>query len=479
MEELLNTALNAAEAEGAEYTEVRWGEYRIRNLSARGELMQTILNKSESGLSVRTFVDGAWGFACGSRETRDDAAGIAVAAVEIARTSAKLKRKPVSLTPLEPATITWSAPMEIDPFDVPLNEKIDLLFEVNRRMMKGKMIREAISWMFFKKARKIYKNSIGSHIDQSLIWSLADYVARAVGDGRFASRSLQSSPRGAGYEYIKSIPFLDDAARVADEAHQKLTAKTPSMENADLILLPSHTRLVIHETIGHATELDRVLGWEADYAGTSFATPEKLNSYRYGSHMFNVTADRTRPGGLATCAYDDEGVKTGSWPLIRDGILTDYATTRDTAGIIGRERSHGCAFSDNWSSTPILRMANVCIEPGPADGPTLEELIADTKEGIIVDGMGTFSIDHQRINFHFGGDLCRRIHKGHIAEVLYNVSYEGSNPEFWNSVDAVCRPDEWKQEGIIGCAKGQPVQIAALTHGSAPLRIRNAGIRSH
>jgi len=306
---------------------------------------------------------------------------------------------------------------------------------------------------------------------------MVDYSATAVGNGRFATRSCQSSPSARGYEMIDEKPLLEETGRVAAEAVAKLKASEFEGDRTDLVFLPSHTRLVIHETIGHATELDRILGWEADFAGTSFATPEKLNNYRYGSEIFNVTGDRTQKFGMASCAFDDDGVPTQSWPIIKDGVLVDYSTTRDTAPFIGSESSHGCAFADNWSSFPILRMANVCIDPGPQNGPSLDDLISGTEDGILVDGMGTFSIDHQRINFQFGGDYCRRIRNGKAGEVIRNFKYEGSNPQFWNSVDAICNPGEWEQFGLFGCAKGQPVQITALTHGSAPLRLRNIAVQ--
>ncbi len=477
MESLLNAALDTSKAWGVDFAEVRWGDYRIQRLNVMDQILVGMEDEQKSGLGVRVFHRGGWGFASGHVKTEDDAAKLANKAIQIACSSSQLRKSIPALTSLSPVTATWQTPMSRDPFDVSIKEKTELLTAITAETKQYPEIKRSSAYMYFKKFTKMYANTIGSRIDQTQVWTNVDYSVTAVGKDRFSSRSFQGMPRAMGYELVESTSLIAEAKRVAAEAVAQLTAPVIDQDCADLILLPSHTRLVIHETIGHATELDRVLGWEADFAGTSFATPEKRHCLQYGSPIFNVTADRTQTFGLATVGYDDEGVETQEWHLIRDGVLVDYATTRDTAPLIGDDRSHGCAFADNWSSIPILRMANVNIDPGPSDAPSLEQLIADTKDGILIDGMGSFSIDQQRINFQFGGDFCRRIRNGSLDEVLWNVTYEGSNPHFWTHVDAVCNPTEWRPYGIFGCAKGQPVQIAALTHGSAPLRLRNIKLR--
>lgn len=473
MREILQAALEAAKKAGAEYAEAKWSGNRRQEVVARDNVLAHMEETSESGLSVRVFLNGAWGQASSSEETADAAVSLARQAVETAGAGGSSGNAPLVLAPVTKQKLVWATHQEKDPFEVPLDEKSAMLLSVNEAAGRRPGISEVYSYMMFLSTRKLFASSIGSDLDQTVVISDAGYRAVAVGEGRFAVREFQGTPTQAGYEHVDSLPLLENTERITEEAVAQLTAKPHGGDSSDLLLMPSHTRLIIHETIGHALELDRVLGWEADYAGTSFATPGHLDTLKYGSPLLTVTADRTRPGGLATCACDDEGVPSGEWPLIREGILVDYATTRDTAPLIGRASSRGCAYAESWSSFPILRMPNVCIEPGDDDAPSLEELIADTKDGILVDGMDSFSIDHQRINFQFGGDFCRRIRKGKPAEVLWNTIYEGANPTFWRSLDAVCNKSEWRPFALYGCAKGQPVQTAGLTHGSAPLRLRN------
>jgi len=473
----MTQALDIATGMGIDYTEVTFGHFRTQFLVARDRILTVSMDETSAGFNVRVFHNGHWGFAAG-RLTRDrDMGKLVEKARDIAEAGVFVARDGMALTPVQAHTVRWESPVKIDPFEVPLTEKTDLLFSINDAMRAVDGIRETQSYMRFNRIHKCYMNSVGSRIEQTVIRSDADYTATAVGNGRFETRDFQSLQKAAGYESVDGDRLVAEAPRVAREAVAQLTARPWDADTADLILLPDHTRLVIHETIGHATELDRVLGWEADYAGTSFATPDKRGTYQYGSPLFNVTADRTQPGGLASVAFDDEGVPAQSWKIVRDGILVDYATTRDTAPLIGEADSHGCASADSWRSFPILRMANVGIDPGPDGSPDLAALIADTDNGILVNGMSSFSIDHQRLNFQFSGDYCRRIRNGRIEEPLWNVVYEGSNPAFWSSMDAVCGPEEWRPYGVYGCAKGQPVQITALTHGSAPLRLTNIQIK--
>ena len=471
MKDLVQSAVDAAIMGGANYSDARFGEYKIQTIHATGNVLTRLKSSLDCGMGVRVFYNGAWGFAAGEVSGTNDAEMLAHRALQIAKTGVHIGKRRLELVPVKAYSGQWTTSYQEDPFTVPDKEKVELLFEINKQLQSHDCIHEGTSFMRFFKSQIQYANSAGSRLNQTRLLSWVEYLATAVGSGRFARRSFQSSPMGMGYELIRNLPLLEDTKRIADEAKMKLTAKPCNDEKTDLILLPNHTRLIIHETIGHALELDRVLGWEADYAGTSFATPEKINHYQYGSKIFNVTADRNMKHGLATCGFDDDGVPAHSWPLIKNGLLVDYATTRDTAPIIGEQTSHGCAYADHWSAVPILRMANTNINADP-NGPSLDELIADTQDGILMDGMDTYSIDHQRINFQFGGNLCKKIRNGKVEEVLHNVVYEGSNPEFWNSVDAICNQSEWRQAALFGCAKGQPVQIAALTHGSSPLRLR-------
>ncbi len=477
VDKLLCAALNEAMDKKLVFLESQWGSYREQILRARDQVIDVMVDKASEGMNVRVFHKGAWGFAAGIVTTEKDMAELVNKAVQVAEAGARISRVSIVPTPLKAYESQWQSAFQIDPFTIPLQEKFDLLLAINASMAAVNRVSETSSLMLFQRTDKKYVNTLGSRIDQVMVTSDADYRATAVSHDRSETRSYQSLQQGVGYEGIRSEELLAAAPRVAREAVELLDAKPWDRDKADLILMPNHTRLVIHESIGHATELDRVLGWEADYAGTSFATPDKLNHYRYGSELFNVTADRTLPNGLATCAFDDEGVPADKWKLVENGILKDYSTTRDTAPLIGQKKSHGCARADHWSSFPILRMANTGIDPGPAGSPTLAQLIEDTENGILVDGMAAFSIDHQRLNFQFGGEYCRRIQNGKVKEPLWNVVYDGANPTFWGSLDSVCRAEEWRPYGLLGCAKGQPVQNATLTHGSAPLRLKNISIR--
>lgn len=476
IEAILSDIMNEAGCCGVEFAEATWGFFQSQHIETRDQLVASTADRDNEGISVRVLHNGAWGFAASPVSDRFNPVNLLQQAISLAKATAVLSHGRKQLSPVTKHLANWKSPVIVDPFSVPLKEKLDLLLSINAEMSQVDRVRETRSHMRFNKFEKHYVNSEGSNIRQSVTRSDVDYTAIAVGNDRFESRDYQGLQRAIGYEGVDGDSMLKEAKRVAEEASDQLTAKPYDKDRADLILLPNHTRLVIHETIGHPTELDRVLGWEADFAGTSFATPEKQGHYKYGSSLFNVTADRTQEHGLATCLFDDEGVPTESWPLISNGLLMDYSTTRDTAPLIGAVQSHGCAYADNWSSFPILRMPNVCIDPGKDDNLTLKTLIENTEDGILVDGMAAFSIDHQRLNFQFSGDYCRRITNGQLAEPLWNVVYNGRNPDFWNSMDAICGRDDWVPHGIYGCAKGQPVQTTALTHGSSPLRLRNIEI---
>jgi len=475
VKEHLEAAVERLKQSGADFGEARIGYYAYQNLNTRNEIPVNLSTNRSEGLGIRALIRGGWGFASSQDLTPDGVARTVDRALAIARASARVcLNTPFSSEP--PQQIVWRTPYEIDPFEIPINEKMELLMEINRVLLQNPGVKRAVSMMNFSREHKLYMNTEGSFSDQLLMRVDGMYSATAVGPEGFESRTYSLTPLNIGYEHILNTPWIDEAPRIAGRRWKKLKAPICPEGQTDLILLPTHTCLVIHETIGHATELDRVMGWEADMAGTSFATLDKLNTLKYGSEIFNVVADRTLQNGRASVPMDDEGVATGQWHLIRNGILTGYATTRSTAHYIGEERSRGCSYADSWASVPILRMANVSIEPGTGNAPALDALIADTRDGALVDGMGSFSIDHQRINFQFGGDAVWKIEHGRKTHMLRRFTYQSFNPEFWNSVDAVCGPDEWRPEGVVNCGKGQPMQRAQLTHGSAPLRLKNITI---
>ncbi len=473
MIDLLRLAIEYLEKEDVEYGDARIGMYHWQNVFTRNALVTNISDDKSEGIGIRVFSRGGWGFSSTADLSRDAVVGAAKRAIRIARASALAQRNPAPFTSEEIQHVEWKSPFRIDPFTVAVRDKVALLLDINSRLLKNSAVKQAVSGLRFSKEHKLFLNTQGTFSDQLLLRVSGGATATAVGMQGFETRSFYLTPLNTGYEHIQTMLDAGEIERIADEAEAKLKAKDCPQEVLDLILLPSHTALTIHETIGHATELDRVMGWEADMAGTSFATIDTLGRLKYGSEIFNVTADRQMLHGRASVPLDDEGVKTGTWSLIRDGILDGYSTTRSTAGFIGEKKSRGCSYADNWGSLPILRMPNVSIEPGKSGSPNLEQLIADTKNGILVDGRGSFSIDHQRINFQFGGDFVRRIRNGKLQEPLRRFTYFSYNPVFWNSVDAICTKAEWQPHGVENCGKGQPMQVAQLTHGSAPLRLRN------
>lgn len=459
-----------------EYGDIRIGFYRDQQVSVRNKVPIDLTDSESVGFGIRAFCDGYWGFYSNVALDFESMIKGVKTAVEIARAGAQQNSQKLRLAPVEAYEATWQVPFRIDPFQVPMEQKVGLLMQINAEMLLVPTVKQAVSAMHFSREHKLFCSTVGTFTDQLLMRANCEYTASAVNEKGFETRTYQDMPRNMGFEHIDDKLLLSQARMIAEQAVEKLNAPIcPEME-ADLVLLPSHTALVIHETIGHATELDRVLGWEADFAGTSFATVDQLGSLQYGSALFNVVGDRTLVHGRSSVAFDDDGVPTGRWHLIRNGVLESYATTRDTADFIGDEHSRACSYADSWNSLPILRMPNVSIEPGADGSPSLEDIIASTDHGILVEGRGSFSIDHQRINFQFGGDYCRLIKAGVPGQVIRRMTYQSHNPEFWNSVDAIAPEAEWQAFGVVNCGKGQPTQRAQLTHGSAPLRLRNIKI---
>lgn len=476
MRDLLAFAVDEMSRRGVNYGDIRIVSQKDEKITARNQLVTSISEVESLGFGVRVMVNGCWGFASSHDIDKTHIASAVELAVSTAESASRFMKHKLSLVSKPVVVDSWTASYEKDPFTVPLEEKIELLLKINEKSGGIPGVTWTAASMGFTHCRKYFADTLGSYIDQSFIRSLAGYSATAAGPGGFEQRTFFDTPLNCGYEHIEELPMLENAERIGKEAVEKLNAPFCPEDTMDLILLPSHTCLVIHETIGHATELDRSLGWEADFAGTSWARPEGLGSLRYGSDIFNVTADRILNCGRSSIPYDDDGIKTGKWDIISDGILTGFSTTMDTAHIIGESESRGCSYADSWNSVPILRMPNVCIRAGKNGAPDLETLIKDTKRALLMDGTASFSIDQQRINFQFGADSVRVIENGKVQGMLRNAVYQSHNPDFWSSVDAVCGQEEWRPYGITSCGKGQPPQVAQMTHGSAPLRVKNVRV---
>jgi len=477
--DLAELAISLIKKAGCEYGDVRICTYRSQYLTARDRSLTNLSDNVSSGFGVRVLLNGSWGFAASPHKTPAEVERIVNLAVEIAQGSRLSQQKKVELVPVEADRDTYITPIEIDPFSVPISEKADLLLNINEQLLSHgeKGVKKAYSSLRFNREEKVFASTVGSLIQQTIYRSYPQFNCTAIANGDAQNRSYERPPLNQGYENINPADLLAQIDRVAQEAIEKVNApKGPSGVNTTLILKPTNVWLTIHESVGHPTELDRVYGYEANFAGTSFATIDKLGKLQYGAPWVNFKCDRTQPGGRSTVGYDDEGVPAQEWYVVKDGILVDYLTDRETAYRLGRPNSNGCAFADSWSSIPMVRIPNLGLEPGRENGShtaTLAEMIADTEEGILIDGYGTFSIDQQRRNFQFGGDAFWKVEKGKIVGMLKDVNYHSMTTDFWNSVDAVGPASERQQCGTDSCGKGEPMQVAQMSHACVPVRVRN------
>ena len=477
MLELAKRAVEAARAAGADYADARYVREETESLTVRNQEMEGIDRTSSEGLGVRVLAGGRWGFAATSRLGEAEVEGTAALAVEIARAAARLPGEPVRLVEVEPATAHWHSPMQIDPFHVPLEEKVALLVEATRRMQQVQGLTFAEAMLDLFRRRIVFASSEGAAIDQTITHAGGGIEATAVGDGEVQRRSFPNSFRGhlaaAGWEHIEKLGLVEEAERIATEAVELLRAKDCPSEVTTLVLDSAQLALQIHESIGHAVELDRVLGMEEAYAGSSFLRPEDRGTLRYGSDLVSITADATLPGGLGSFAYDDEGVPAQRVPVIVDGVFHSFLSSRETAAAIGEPRSNATMRADGWWSLPLIRMTNVSIEPREG---TLADIIGDTRDGIFMATNRSWSIDDKRVNFQFGCEIAWRIERGKLTEMYRNPNYAGITTEFWRSCDAVGGREDWTLWGTPNCGKGQPPQTARVGHGAAPARFRGVQV---
>ena len=493
---LADAALNAAKSKGATYADVRIGRYLNQFVVTREDKVQNIVNTESYGVGVRVIAEGCWGFAA-VVDAKDEAATAKAAetAVAIAKANARLLKEPVQLAPQKGyGEVSWKAPIQKNAFEIPIKEKADLLLGVNAAAQKNGA-NYVNSVLFMVNEQKYFASTDGSYIDQDIhrIWPIFSVTCIDPKSGKFETRQALSAPVGMGYEYLQTNPsdkvtgvttrynkgydMLEDAVAAAQQAKQKLTAKSVEAGKYDLVLDPSHLWLTIHESVGHPLELDRVLGYEANFAGTSFATLDKLKSgnFQYGSKLVNLVADKLQPGSLGAVGYDDEGVGTKRWNLVKDGTLVNYQAIRDQVAIIGEKESHGCCYADSWSSVQFQRMPNVSLEAGKTP-LSVQDMIKDVKKGIYIIGDGSFSIDQQRYNFQFGGQLFYEIKDGQIAGMLKDVAYQANTLEFWNSCTAICDDRDYRLGGSFFDGKGQPSQSSAVSHGSSTARFNGVNV---
>jgi TldD protein len=397
--------------------------------------------------------------------------------VEIARANARWVKRKVELSPAPVAVDVWQTPLTKDPFKIPLEDKAELLLAINARAMGVRGVAFVDSWYEGLGEWKLFASTEGHFIEQQITRIGPGYSVTATDSktGEFVGREHMIQPMQAGWEYVENAHLVEDAVQIANEALEKLKAPSVEPGKKDLILSPENLFLTIHESVGHPTELDRALGYEANFAGTSFATVEKLNKLQYAAPHVTLYADKTTAGGLASCGYDDDGVKTGRWDLVKDGRFVGYQTTREQAGWIGEKASRGTSYAQDFKSFPFQRMPNVSLQAGSKD-LGVKELIGATDDGIYIVGDGSWSIDHQRYNFQFGGQMFYEVKKGKVTRTLKDVAYQSNTLEFWNACDLVGGAREWKLNGVFGDGKGQPMQTNAVSHGCPPARFKGINI---
>ena len=481
MDAIIATALDTARQRGAQYADVRLVSNREQRITVRNGVVETMTADESVGLGIRALYDGAWGFASTRDLTAAAADHAAGQAVQIARASARQNGPGLTATQLLGPPVTsrgsYSTPISIDPFTVSLDDKLALLLAADAEMAAVPQVSARMGNLIFIREERTFANTEGAHVSQAIYEAGGGIQATAVGDGEIQRRSYPQSfgrHQGcAGWEYVTDMDLLNNARRTAEEAAELLTADPcPANVTTDLIIGGSQLALQIHESCGHAVELDRALGDEAAFAGTSFLTPDLLHNFQYGSEHVNIVADSTSATGLGTFGWDDEGLPAQSSDIIRNGRFVGYLMSRESATRLGLP-SNGCMRASSWNRIPLIRMTNVSILPGEW---TLDDLIADTDDGIYLETNRSWSIDDRRYNFQFGAEVGREIKNGRLGRLLRNCTYTGITPEFWRSCDAVCGLDDWRMWGTPRCGKGQPGQIGHTGHGASPARFRNVRV---
>jgi TldD protein len=480
--ELAHAALQRARDLGATFAEFRLERIRSESIALRDSVLENAKDDEDLGLAVRVIHDGTWGFAAGVALTEDEAVQVAEQAVNMAQVARPINAEPIELAD-EPtyADVQWVSSYEIDPFTVPRAEKIALLTDYSDRLLTADGVAHVSVRVAMIHECKFYANSAGTSYTQQRIRIGPDLTAHAVQGDRIDSMSSVAPPAGRGWEYMTGTgwDWDEELAQIPGWLAEKLAAPSVEAGTYDLVIDPTNLWLTIHESIGHATELDRALGYEANFAGTSFATPDKLGTLKYGSPVMHVTGDRTAEHGLSTLGYDDEGVAAQQWDLVKDGILVGYQVDRRMAKVnedlLGTPRSNGCAYADSAGHIPIQRMANVSLQPA-ANGPSTEELISRVQNGIYIVGDKSWSIDMQRYNFQFTGQRFFKITDGKLDGQLRYVAYQATTTDFWGSMEAVGGPQTYLLGGALNCGKAEPSQSGAVSHGAPSALFRNVRI---
>lgn len=469
--ELARLAVEAATKAGASYADARLVLWQRENIGVRDDHIRNVSRSNEYGIGIRVIADGAWGFAATPDVTKRAVVKAAKRAVSAAKASAPALLQPVELVSTPRVVGAWVSPHDVDPFSVSVDDKAAVLIGAAKQALKVPGVAYASASVTIQREEKLLVTSEGSEVHQVLFRIFPSMSATAVDRkrGRFASRNSEVPPMLAGWEHVREADLIGQAPQIAEEALQKLHARSVTPGRKQVVLAPSNLWLTIHESIGHPTELDRAMGLEANYAGTSFLSVEDTGKRQLGAADVNLLADRTQAGGLATTAWDDEGVVPGRWPIVEEGRFVGWQTTRDQAAWIGEKKSRGCCYGDSYNSISFQRMPNISLQPGAEDYKT-EDLINSTDDGILITGRGSWSIDHQRYNFQFSGQFFWEIKNGRLTRPLRDVAYQANTEEFWQSCDMLGGPSTYRLGGSFSDGKGQPGQVNAVSHGCVPAR---------
>ena len=482
LEALGAVALDRARSLGATYADIRINRYRTQSVLLRSapdwasgavNNVPSVTDDESFGFGVRVIHGGAWGFAASADVDKETIARMTAEAVGIARAHAKLRGEPVRLAKVAPAKDTYRTPVDKDPFEVGIAAKIALLQQVSDEVRKVPGIFSVNGLLELRREDRFFASTEDSVIRQVIVQVSPEYtaVARDLKTRKSKSRTFRPDAVCGGYEFVERAGMVDNARRIGEEAVNHLKAPSVAAGKKDLVLLPTHLALTIHESIGHSTELDRAMGYEANYAGTSFLTTDKLGKFRVGSDLVNIFGDRILPQGLSTCGYDDDGARTKRFPILKNGIFVGYQTTREQAHWIGQDESMACCYADSYASVPFQRMPNVWLQASETPR-SLDDLVGGVDDGVLIDGRGSYSIDHQRYNFQFGGDAFWEIKGGKVGPMIADVAYQSRTPDFWQSCDQIGDQSTWRNVGLNRDGKGEPGQINAMNHGCPPSRFR-------
>jgi TldD protein len=471
--ELCRGAVDAAVGAGASYADARAVLRRAQGVSTKNGRVENVSDQETEGIGVRVLVGGAWGFSCDRRLSAEGAREAALRACAFARAAAGRGEK--ALAPAQASSGTYRTPVEVDPFAVLLGDKVGLCLRAEAAL-RHPDVNVTQAFVRAQREHKVLCTSDGAEVEQELVETGAGIDALALSDGVLQIRSYPSAHGGSssqgGWEYVEALGLEREAPRVAEQAAALLRADVCPSSVTTIVIDAEQMELQVHESVGHPIELDRVYGSEAAYAGTSFLKPDDLGSLRYGSDKMNVTADSTTPGGLGTFGFDDEGVPARREPIVVEGVLRNFLTSRETAERIG-VGAGGSMRADGWNRMPLVRMTNLHLEPGEG---TFEDLLADVDDGIYLETNKSWSIDDKRLNFQFGTQIAWEIKKGKLGRMLRDATYTGITPEFWGSLDAVAGPEAWMMQGLTNCGKGQPGQAAHVSHGASPCRFRDVQV---